>query len=63
MTVAQKKQLVVKATDYQLIAGKLYKLGADVILILCVLEHERTMILSKEHEGIAGGYCTGKETM
>jgi hypothetical protein len=32
MTVAQKKQLVVKATDYQLIAGNLYKLGADGIL-------------------------------
>jgi hypothetical protein len=32
MTVAQKKQLVVKSTDYQLIAGNLYKLGADGIL-------------------------------
>ena len=28
MTVAQKKQLVVKETDYQLIAKNLYKLGA-----------------------------------
>jgi hypothetical protein len=32
MTVAQKKQLVVKSMDYQLIAGNLYKLGADGIL-------------------------------
>jgi hypothetical protein len=31
-TVAQKKKLVVKATDYQLIAGNLYKLGTDDIL-------------------------------
>jgi hypothetical protein len=31
-TVAQKKQLVVKVTDYQLIAGNLYKLGTDGIL-------------------------------
>jgi hypothetical protein len=31
-TVAQKKQLVVKATNYQLIAGNLYKLGTDGIL-------------------------------
>jgi hypothetical protein len=31
-TIVQKKQIVVKATDYQLIAGKLYKLGADGIL-------------------------------
>jgi hypothetical protein len=31
-TVVQKKQLVVKATNYQLIAGNLYKLGAYGIL-------------------------------
>jgi hypothetical protein len=31
-TVVQKKKLVVKAVDYQLIAGNLYKLGADGIL-------------------------------
>jgi hypothetical protein len=30
--VAQKKQLVVKATDYQLIAVNLYKLGANGIM-------------------------------
>jgi hypothetical protein len=62
MTVAQKKQLVVKATNYQLIAGNLYKLGADGILRRCVLEHERPMILTEAHEGIAGGHYTGKET-
>jgi hypothetical protein len=32
MIVTQKKQLVVKATDYQLIIGKLYKLGVHGIL-------------------------------
>jgi hypothetical protein len=32
MTVAQNKQLVVKSTNYQLIAEKLYKLGASGIL-------------------------------
>jgi len=32
MTVAQKKQLVVKVADYQLIAENLYKLGLDGIL-------------------------------
>jgi hypothetical protein len=32
MTIAQKKQLVVKAMNYQLFVGKLYKLGADGIL-------------------------------
>jgi hypothetical protein len=33
MTVAQKKQLVVKEVDYHLIARKLYNLGANGILI------------------------------
>jgi hypothetical protein len=62
MTVAQKKQLVVKATDYQLIAGNLYKLGADGILRRCVLEHERSMILEEAHDGIVGGHYAGRET-
>jgi hypothetical protein len=61
-TVAQKKQLVVKATDYQLIAGNLYKLGTDGILRRCVLEHERHMILSEAHEGVVGGHYAGKVT-
>ena len=32
MLTNQKKQLVVKASDFQLIAGHLYKLGPDEIL-------------------------------
>ena len=40
-TKQQKKQLVVKATDFTLIAGQLYKLGPDEILQRYVLEHER----------------------
>jgi len=43
--VAQKKQLVVKAIDYQLIADNLYKLGVEKILRRCLLEHETPMIL------------------
>jgi hypothetical protein len=38
-SIAQKKNLVVKATNYQLIAGHLYKLGAENIL-RCVMENE-----------------------
>jgi hypothetical protein len=59
-TTAQKKQLVVKETDYHLIAGNLYKLGTDGILRRCVLEHERPMILSEAHEGVVGGHYAGK---
>jgi len=35
-----KSHLVVRATYYKLIAGKLYKLGLDNILWQCVLDHE-----------------------
>jgi transposase InsO family protein len=59
---AQKKNLVVRAADYQLIAGHLYKMGADNILRRCVLEHERPRILAEAHEGIAGGHYAGKAT-
>jgi hypothetical protein len=44
--IAQKKNLVVWATNYQLIAGHLYKMGADSILRRYVLEHERPRILA-----------------
>jgi hypothetical protein len=61
MTIALKKQLVVKASDYQLIARSLYKLGADGILICCVLEHERPMILEEVHDGFERGHYAGRE--
>jgi hypothetical protein len=62
MMVVQKKQLVVKEIYYKLIAGNLYKLGADGILRCCVLEHERPMILEEEHDEIARGHYAGRET-
>jgi hypothetical protein len=61
-TIEQKKNLVVEATNYQLIACNLYKLGEDNILRRCVLEHERPIILPEAHEVIVGGYYTGKST-
>jgi hypothetical protein len=59
---AQKKNLVVWATDYQLIAGHLYKTSVDSILRRCVIEHERPRILAEAHEGIIGGHYIGKST-
>jgi hypothetical protein len=61
-TQAQHHQLVTHSTYYQLIVGKLYKLGADGILHRCALEHERDPILYEAHEGIAGGHNVGKAT-
>jgi hypothetical protein len=53
---------VVRVVDYQLIAGHLYKLGADNILRRCVMEHERPIILAESHEGIVGGKYARKAT-
>jgi hypothetical protein len=60
-TVIQKKHLVVHASDFQLIDGKLYKMGPDEILRRCVMEAERPLILEEAHEGIAGGHYVGKK--
>jgi hypothetical protein len=55
--------MVVWAEDYQLIAGHLYKMGADSILRRYVLEHEIPRVLTESHEGIPGGHYTRKDTM
>ena len=51
-STTQKKQLVVKAADFQLIAGLLYKLGPDAILHRCALEHEQPMVLVETNDGV-----------
>jgi hypothetical protein len=58
----QKKNMVVRATNYQLIVGHLYKMGTYNILRRCVLEQERPKILLEAHEGIVGGYYANKPT-
>jgi hypothetical protein len=60
--VIQKKQLVVRAVDFQLIVGQLYKMGPDRILRRCVMEDEIPLILEEAHEGIIEGHYAGKET-
>jgi len=61
-TIAQKKQLAVRVSDYQLIAGQLYKLGPNEILRRCVVDHEKALILEEAHAGIAGGHYAGRAT-
>jgi hypothetical protein len=58
----QNKNLVVRDADHQLIAGHLYKMGANNIFRRCVLKHERPRILAESHEGILGGNYAGKYT-
>jgi hypothetical protein len=62
-TTMQKKKLVLHATDYQLITGHLYKMGANNIMRRYVLENERPRILAESHEGITGGNYVGKDTV
>jgi hypothetical protein len=45
LKITQKKQLVTRSVDYQLIVGQLYKLRANSILGCCMLEHERYELL------------------
>jgi hypothetical protein len=59
-TVIQKKQLVVHAAEFKLIAEQLYKMGLDEILRRCVMEAERLSILTEAHEGIIGGHYARK---
>jgi hypothetical protein len=63
LNTAQKKNLVVRVTDYQLIVGHLYKMGTDKILRRCVLEHEKPRILVEAHEGIVGGNYARNDTV
>jgi hypothetical protein len=62
-TIIQKKQLVVCAAYFSLIARQLYKIRLDEILRRCVMDAERLLILAEAHEGIVGGHYAGKETM
>ena len=53
---------MVRAADFNLIAGQLYKMGPDEILRKCVLEHEKPQILAEAHSGAVGGHYAGKAT-
>lgn len=53
---------MVKVVDYQLVAMSLYKLGADRILRIYVMEHEQLMILVESHTRVVGGYYVGWAT-
>jgi hypothetical protein len=61
-STTHKLYMVVRSTDYQLIMGKLYKLGLDSILMRCILDHERHDILWEFHSGVPGGHVGGRAT-
>ena len=55
--------MVVRAADFTLIAGHLYKLGAYEILCHYVFYYERPWVMSEANAGVTGGHYMRKETM
>ena len=51
-----------KAANFTLIAGHLYKLGPDEVLRKCIMPHEKEAIIREAHSGTAGGHFAGKPT-
>lgn len=62
-TSQQRKELVVHTADFLVIAGNLYKMGADEILQRYVPNFERDSILAKAHGGATRGHYAGKATL
>ena len=58
-TTTQKRHLIVRVTDYQLIAGHLFKMGLDQVLRWCIFQHEREDVLWECHVRVAGGHVGG----
>eukprot|EP00253_Pinus_taeda_P034321 PITA_34321 len=54
-----KKELVVRAADFSIIARHLYKMGTNEILRRYVLDFDRASILAEAHGGVAGGNYAG----
>ena len=62
MLISQKKQLVIKSSDFQIIVGQLYKLGPDEILRWCILLHGQGSILEEAFSRISVGHYGGRAT-
>ena len=51
---------MIRATDFTVIVGNLYKMGNDGILCRYVPEFERGQILVEAHEGVASGHYASR---
>eukprot|EP00253_Pinus_taeda_P012726 PITA_12726 len=56
-----KKELVVRAEEFSIIVGYLYKMGSDEILRCYVPNFEHNNILAEAHGGVVEGNYVGKE--
>jgi hypothetical protein len=55
-----KRHIVVRATNYHLIVGKLYMLGLDNMIRRFLIDHEKLEISWECHNRVAGGIVGGK---
>lgn len=62
-TTQQKKELVVRAANFSVIVGNLYKMRLNEVIHRYVPEYERQSILDEAHGGVAGGHYAGKATL
>ncbi len=51
-----------KAANFCVIAGQLYKMGSDEVLCRYVPKNERHSILVEPHDGVVGEHYEGKAT-
>ena len=63
MPTNQKKHLVVRAADYTLIMGHLYKLATDKVLRHCFFDYEQPWVMSEAYAGVTGEHYVGKATV
>ena len=62
MSTDQKKKFALRSRPFLIIAGALYRKGADQIIRRCVPEEEQKAVLQEAHHGTAGGHFFGEIT-
>ena len=61
-TTKKKKELVVRAANFSLLVGHLYKMGMNEVMHIYVSDYERQSILTEAHGGVVGGHYARRET-
>ena len=62
-TLKEKRDMVQKVMPFVMIAGRMYRKGADGILRLCVEPEEQYFYLKHAHETIGGIHMAGDQTL
>ena len=62
MQTDEKKQLVVRSRNFNLLTGTLYYKGSDAICRWSVCDDEKETVLREAHCGIVGGHYAGDAT-